>query len=203
MIEDFFRLSSDAVRYYPQPCITSSLAPPIFSAALSALALQQREPILATLHYYHDLLSFGFEMPAVSEFTGAEGEAYRNPTEIQQAVRQLVVSQGQLLTQRLLAGMMFTFPLDCVPDASGILMTLFDLMPQEAGIWIESTLRMAPAGTIKAGEAERLMKGISDKIGSGEIGRIRAVLQGMFSFWESEPVGTLFSLFFSLSDRSC
>ena len=189
MIEDFFRLSSDAVRCYPQQCITSSLSLPIFSAALSALALQQREPIIATLHYYHDLLSFAFELPAVSDFSSAEGEAYHNPAEIQQAVRQLAASQGQLLTQRLLTGMMFTFPLDCVPDASGILMTLFDLMPREAGLWIENTLHLAPAGSIKAGEAERLMKGISDKVGSGDIGRIRAVLQGMISMIISIKLG--------------
>lgn len=140
--------------------------------------------MIATLHYYHDLLSFGFEMPAVSSFSSSEGEpAYGTPGEIQQLVKQLVLSQGQVLSQRLLTGMMFTFPLDCVPDASGILMTMFELMPQETGTWVESTLQMVPAGSIKAGEAERLLKGISDKVRTGEIGRIRAILQGRYCFF--------------------
>ncbi|BDD56189.1 hypothetical protein MAP00_001664 [Monascus purpureus] len=177
VIEDFFRLSSDAVRYYPKESISSSLAVPIFSAALSALTLQQREPVMAALHYYHDLLSFAFDMPAVSDFPTTEGEVYSNPAEVQQAVKQLVLSRGQLLAQQLLTGMMFTFPVDCVPDASGILMTMFDLIPQETGVWLQTTLQMVPAGSLKPGEAERLLKGISDKVASGEVGKIRALLR--------------------------
>jgi transportin-3 len=179
VIEDFFRLSSDAVRFYPKECITSNLAVPIFSAALSALTLQQIDPLMATLHYYHDLFSFAFDKPAVSGFTAPDGEAYSNPPEIREAVKQLIASQGQVLVQRILTGMMFTFPGECFPDASGLLMSLFYLMPPEAGGWVQSTLQMLPAGTMKAGEAERLLKGISDKVQSGETRKIRALLQGM------------------------
>jgi transportin-3 len=74
--------------------------------------------------------------------------------------------------------MMFTFPGDCFPDASGVLMTLFEMLPQEAGTWVQSTLQMLPPGSIKPGESERLMKGISDKIQIGEMRRIRVLLQG-------------------------
>lgn len=179
MIEDFFRLSSDAVRYYPKECISSSLAVPIFSAALSALTLQQVEPVIATLHYYRDLFSFAFEKPLVSQLTGPEGNTSPNPPEVQEAVRQLIASQGQLLAQRVLTGMMFTFPADCFPDASGVMMTMFDLMPQEAGVWLQSTLQMLPAGTMKTGEAERLLKGIAEKVQTGETRKIRVLLQGL------------------------
>ncbi|ODM14548.1 hypothetical protein SI65_10034 [Aspergillus cristatus] len=177
VIEDFFRLSSDAVRYYPKECISSSLAVPIFSAALSALTLQQVDPLIATLHYYRDLFSFAFDKPIVSEFTSPEGEGYVNPPEVQAAVRQLIASQGQLLAQRVLTGMMFIFPGDCFADASGVLMTMFELMPQEAGAWLQSTLQMLPAGTMKPGEAERLLKGVADKVQSGETRKIRVLLQ--------------------------
>ncbi|OJJ42702.1 hypothetical protein ASPZODRAFT_20229 [Penicilliopsis zonata CBS 506.65] len=177
VIEDFFRLSSDAIRFYPEKCITSSLAIPIFSAALSALTLQQVEPVTATLHYYRDLLGFAFDKPAVSEFTGPDGKPYSNPPEIQAAVKQLVSSQGHLLAQRVLTGMMFTFPGDCFPDASGVLMAMFELMPPESGAWVQSTLQMLPAGTMKPGEAERLLKGIAERVQSGDIRRIRTLLQ--------------------------
>lgn len=180
MIEDFFRLSSDAVRFYPKESVTSSLSVPIFSAALTALTLQQVEPVLATLHYYRDLFSFAFDKPAVSGFTSAEGEVYSNPPEIQQAVHQLVASQGEALAQRVLAGMMFTFPEDCFPDASGVMMAMFQLMPQECGRWLQTTLQMVPAGTMKPAEAERLLKGVSDKVQSGEMRKIRVLLQGLF-----------------------
>lgn len=178
MIEDFFRLSSDAVRYYPKECISSSLAVPIFSAALSALTLQQVEPLIATLHYYRDLFSFAFDKPIVSQFTSPEGKVYVNPPEVQEAVKQLIASQGQLLAQRVLTGMMFIFPGDCFADASGVLMTMFELMPHETGAWLQSTLQMLPAGTMKPGEAERLLKGVADKVQSGETRKIRVLLQG-------------------------
>ncbi|OXV07638.1 hypothetical protein Egran_04593 [Elaphomyces granulatus] len=177
VIEDFFRLASDAVRYYPKECTTSSLAIPIFSAALSALSLQQIDPLIATLHYYRDLLSFGFENTSISELGDPEGEHYANPAEVQTAVKQLLTSQGHLLVQRVLTGMMFSFPGDCFPDASGVLMSLFELIPQEAGTWLQSTIQMLPAGSMKPGEAERLMKGISDKVQSSETRKIRVLLQ--------------------------
>ncbi|KAJ5320594.1 hypothetical protein N7508_000877 [Penicillium antarcticum] len=177
VIEDFFRLSSDAVRYYPKKCISSSLAIPIFSAALSALTLQQVDPLIATLHYYRDLFSFAFDKPMVSEFTTPEGQPYSTPPEVREAVKALIASQGQPLAQRVLTGMMFTFPGDCFPDASGVIMTMFELLPQESGAWLQSTLQMLPAGSMKQGEAERLLKNVSDKVQSGETRKIRALLQ--------------------------
>lgn len=178
MIEDFFRLSSDAVRYYPKESVTSSLSVPIFSAGLTALTLQQVEPLLAALHYYRDLFSFAFDKPAVSGFTSPKGEVYTNPPEIQQTVQQLVASQGEALAQRVLAGMMFTFPEDCFPDASGVLMAMFQLLPQESGRWLQTTLQMVPPGTMKPAEAERLLNGVSDKLQSGDMRKIRVLLQG-------------------------
>ncbi|KAJ5474888.1 hypothetical protein N7475_004454 [Penicillium sp. IBT 31633x] len=177
VIEDFFRLSSDAVRYYPKKCISSSLSIPIFSAALSALTLQQVDPLIATLHYYRDLFSFAFDKPMVSEFTSPEGQPYITPPEVREAVKALILSQGQLLAQRVLTGMMFTFPGDCFPDASGIIMTMFELLPHETGAWLQATLQMLPSGSIKQGEAERLLKNVSDKVQTGETRKIRTLLQ--------------------------
>ncbi|KXG52428.1 Armadillo-like helical [Penicillium griseofulvum] len=177
VIEDFFRLSSNAVRYYPKKYITSSLAVPIFSAALSALTLQQLDPLIATLHYYRDLFSFAFDKPMVSQFTSPEGQPYVTPPEVREAVKALIISQGQPLAQRVLTGMMFTFPGDCFADASGVLMTMFELLPQETGGWLQATLQMLPAGTMKHGEAERLLKNVSDKVQSGDTRKIRVLLQ--------------------------
>lgn len=178
VIEDFFRLLTDAVRFYPKRVITSALAAPIFSAGLSALTLQQIEPLTATLHYYYDLLSFGFEKPTVSEFNDANGEPFTNPPEVQAAVKQLISSEGHVLVQRVLTGMMFSLPGDCFPDASAVLMLLFQLAPREAASWVESTVQMLPSGTLKQGEADRLLKGISENVQSGETRKVRVLLQG-------------------------
>jgi transportin-3 len=60
-------------------------------------------------------------------------------------------------------------------------MTMFELLPQESGAWLQSTLQMLPAGSMKQGEAERLLKNVSDKVQSGETRKIRALLQGMLT----------------------
>ncbi|PGG98023.1 hypothetical protein AJ80_09592 [Polytolypa hystricis UAMH7299] len=177
MIEDFFRLVTDAVRFYPKKSLTSPLAEPIFSASLSALTLQQVDPLTATLHYIRDVLSFGLDKPSISDFTDASGEPFHNAPEIRVAAKQLVSSQGPVLVQRVLTGMMFSFPGDCFPDASGVLMSLFELMPREAGEWVEATVQMLPAGTMKPGESDRLLKTLGEKVTMGDTRRIRVVLQ--------------------------
>ncbi|CAI7599596.1 unnamed protein product [Penicillium pancosmium] len=57
------------------------------------------------------------------------------------------------------------------------MMTMFQLLPQETGAWLQSTLQMLPAGSMKGGEAERLLKSIADKVQSGETRKIRVLLQ--------------------------
>jgi len=124
------------------------------------------------------LFSFAFDKPTVSEFTSPDGRPYSNPPEVREAVKALLLSQGQVLFQRVLTGMMFIFPGDCFPDASGVMMTLFEVLPHETGAWLESTLQMLPPGSMKPAEAERLLKGIAEKVQSGETRKIRVLLQG-------------------------
>jgi transportin-3 len=178
VIEDFFRLQADGVRYFPKRTITSPLAVHTFSAALAALKLQQVDPLTATLHYLRDLLSFGFEKPAVSDFTTPDGQAFTNPPETRAAVKQLINSQGSELVQRVMAGMMYHFPGDCFPDASGVVMSLFELLPHDSARWVEGTIQLLPQGSLKQGEGERLMKGIAEKIDASDTRKTRALLQG-------------------------
>ncbi|KAI9840359.1 MAG: Nuclear import receptor [Sclerophora amabilis] len=154
VIEDFFRLLIDALLYYPYKLISSSLFSPIFSASLTALTLQQHEPLTATLHFLRDLLGYGGSNPPSSNIT-------ENPPEVQEAVRKLILSEGETLVQRVLTGMMFSFPKDCFPDASGVLLAVVELLPEQASGWVARTVQMLPAGTIKQGEIDRLMSSIN------------------------------------------
>lgn len=88
--------------------------------------------------------------------------------------------------QRLLTGMMFTFPRDCLQDASGVLMSLFELMPGQAALWVKSTIGILPAGSIKAGEIDRVMNSIAEKVQAGDYRKLRYVLQGMSTLCMSE-----------------
>ena len=81
--------------------------------------------------------------------------------------------------QRIMTGMMFHFPRDCFPDASGVLLVLFEIMPEEVARWIGATIGMLPQGTVKEGEGERLMAAIGQKIQAGDFRKVRVLLQGM------------------------
>ncbi len=178
VIEDFFRLLIDALIYYHQQLLVSPVCQHILSASLSALTLQQDAPLTATLHYLRDLLSYGTDHPNSSDFDNDHGsETPRNPPQLQQAVRQLVGAQGEPLVQRILTGMMFSFPRDCLQDASGVLLALFEVLPHETAVWVKGTLAMLPVGSIRAGEADRLMNAIGTKVQGGDFRKVRVLLQ--------------------------
>jgi len=177
MIEDFFRLAADAVRYYPDKVIPSSLAEPMVNACLTALTLQQLEPLLATLHFLRDFLDFGYEHPPVSNLDGPNGISQKTPPQIQNAVKRIISITGQQMVQRVLTGLMFSFPEDVYPDASAIMLALFNIVPQATVQWVQATLQLLPAGTLKPAEANKLMKGISDKLQQNEPRKVRVLLQ--------------------------
>lgn len=138
-----------------------------------------------TLHYLRDFLSYSTNRRTSSSFNETTNPLNRSSaTEIQTTVKELVVAQGEALVQRVLAGMMFSFPRDCLQDATGVLIALFELMPQETAVWFRGTITTLPAGTVKAGEAERVMNSIAAKIQAGDLRKLRAVLQGMMISWK-------------------
>jgi len=174
LIEDFFRLSQDVLLYHSHKAIPSPLMSSILTAATSVLVILKEEPLMATLHFLRDFLAYGGNDSPYSTF---DQPPRVNPPQIQNQVKRLVMEQGASLTQRLLSGMMFTFPQDCYPDASGVLLGLFQLMPAETAGWVGETLKMVPEGTLAAGEADRVLRGINQRIQSGETRQIRTLLQ--------------------------
>jgi transportin-3 len=172
VIEDFYRGLTDAILYYPHKLIPSNLFTPIFQAAVSALALEQRDPLIATLHYIRDVIGYGSSNPPVS--IGAP-----NPPAIQRIVQELLLAQGELLVSRVLAGMMITFPKDCFADGSGVLLQLLEILPQQTAQWISKTIAMLPEGTVSEAEQKRLMLGIEARLAEGQGGlrSVRSLLQ--------------------------
>jgi transportin-3 len=161
VIEDFFRLSQDVLLYHSHKAIPSPLIGSILTAATSCLAILKEEPLMATLHFLRDFLAYGGHD---SPFSSFEQRQRTNPAPIQQTVKRLVSAQGETLTQRLLSGMMFTFPQDCYPDASGVLLGLFQLLPQETSQWVKATLALVPEGTLSPQEEQKLVRGINQYV---------------------------------------
>ncbi|KAH8884850.1 exportin 1-like protein [Thozetella sp. PMI_491] len=170
VIEDFFRLLIDALLYYPHKIVPSPLFTPIFQAAISALALEQQEPLSATLHYIRDLLSYGGDNPAGSSTNlGPNGE------QIRQIIRQLLMTHGEALIKQTMAGMMITFPRDCFADGSGVLLGMFQLLPEQTAQWVERTIHMLPEGTVTQVEASRLMVKIKERLQGSDPSGLRQV----------------------------
>ena len=178
--------------YYSPQFLTSNITADILSASISALSLQQEPPLTTTLHFLRDFLSYGTLHPNRSTFPshenphsyvpGSAASHSLNPPELQTTVKNLVLRQGKALVDRILAGMMFTFPRDCHQDASGVMLALFELFPVQTAGWVQGTISMLPAGSLKAGDAEKLMRGIADKLsvvenGSGDLRKVRVLLQ--------------------------
>jgi transportin-3 len=172
VIEDFYRLLIDALLYYPHKLVQSELFDPIFQAAIAALALEQRDPLSASLHYIRDVVGYGGENPPSSSSSP-------NPPEIQHAVQKLLVSNGEGLVKSIMAGMMITFPNDCFSDGSGVLLGLFEILPEQTTTWVDKTVRMLPAGTVTDADIDRLMAGIRDRLSLGHDGlrKVRSLLQ--------------------------
>ena len=179
VIEDFFRLLIDALIYYNHQLIPAAICGPTLSAAIASLVLQQEGPLIMTLHYIRDFLSYGTDRPTSSRF-GEMSNAARHPSaaELKKIVKDLMVIQGEALVQLTLAGMMFSFPRDCLQDASGVLIALFELMPQQTASWFGGTIATLPTGSFKAGETDRIMNNIATKIQAGDIRKLKSVLQG-------------------------
>lgn len=172
VIEDFYRLLIDALLYYPHKLIPSALFTPIFQASVSALALEQRDPLSAALHYIRDVIGYGGKSPPSSSSSP-------NPPEIQRTVQELILSNGENLVKNVMAGMMITFPSDCFTDGSGALLGLFELLPEQTTSWVDKTLRMLPPGTLRDIEIDRLIAGIRDRLSTGSDGlrKVRSLLQ--------------------------
>lgn len=184
LIEDFFRLMSDVLMFFPFQHISSDLFEPSFNATLSALTLEQMEPLMATLHFLQDLLGYGYTSPPMS---------VRNRDSIPDNVRSTVVSlatnNGQQLCARLVSGLIFSFPRDCVTDASSLMLTLFQLVPsQQALEWLSATLNMLPEGSIGQEEKDKLLARVNGAMTSGDFKRVRTLLKDFTALYARRNV---------------
>lgn len=170
VIDDFFRLLIDALLYFSTKLMPSHLMGSIFEASIYALTLEQRDPLSSTLHFLRDLLSYGGDNPATGE-----GLPEASAAELRGIVKNLLSAHGGSLVKQVMAGMMITFPRDCFADGSGVLLALFELLPQQTTEWVASTIQMLPEGTVSPAEADRLMTKIREKLQSNDAGGVRGV----------------------------
>lgn len=76
-----------------------------------------------------------------------------------------------------MTGMMYSYPRDVFPDASGALLAMFQLLPAETANWVKQTVELLPEGSISRQEKDRLEVNIGQRIESGDIRKVRSLLQ--------------------------
>jgi transportin-3 len=142
--------------------ILSPLMPHVVRAACWSLELLKFDVLIAVLRFLRDFIDNGGPDSPYSSL----GQPAANSPEIQATVKQLLQQHGQEITERVLRGMMETFPEDCIPDASGVVLDLLNVMPQETTTWIATTLQNLPANSIRPQEREKLASGIQQYVRS-------------------------------------
>ncbi|KAH7382491.1 armadillo-type protein [Phaeosphaeria sp. MPI-PUGE-AT-0046c] len=174
LIEDYFRLAADMALYFPTESISSPLMETIILAACSSLTLLKEDPIIATLHFLRDLLAYGRNSSPSSSFDTTRQDV---PEALRNRVKQLVMGAGVQLVQRIMTGMMYSFPEGAFADSSGVLLDLFELMPEQVAQWVANTVNMLPQGSITPQESERFLNNIRQRIQTGDVRMIRTILQ--------------------------
>lgn len=173
LIEDFFRLLSDALMFHSTRIISNlPFLDLLFTAAQSSLAQQKTESLIAVLRFLRDLLGFGFEDPP---FTSEPGS--KNPELIRTRIRQVIDVKGEQLAARILGGLMTDFPRDCIPDSSGVLMRLAELEGKEFAEWMKRTMALLPEGSLGRGEVERFLKEVEGAVTGNNWISLRYALQ--------------------------
>jgi transportin-3 len=181
VIEDFFRFLADGIMFHPTRIILSNLLQPIIEASLAALDLQQIEPLLSVLQFLRDLLGYGREAPPNSHYS-------KTPLEVRNAVQAAALAMGERITQRILSGLMYSFPSDCVTDSSGVMLELVELCPVQMIQWIKSTLELLPAGSVSPAEAQKFLKNVETSAANKDWNKIRYTLRDFTAWYRRKNV---------------
>ena len=202
MIDDYFNFANDTINYFPRHMLASQLTPSILAASCTSLTVLKEQPITNTLHFLHDLLAWGeptapiSQMPNLDSSTDSVTDSTHNrnndetPPEIRQAIHELVPANGfgETLTQRCLTGMLYSFPEECISQASSVLLKLFQLFPAASAQWTADTITLLPVGSVVEQERDRLRTNIAQRIESQEIGKVRPLLQDFCSAFRRRNV---------------
>jgi len=186
--------------FHPAKIIMSNLLQPIIEASLASLDLQQTEPLLSVLQFLRDLLAYGREAPPNSTYR-------KTPMEVRNAVKAAALTMGERITQRILSGLMYSFPSDCVTDSSGVMLELVELCPQQMIQWIKSTLELLPAGSVSPAEAQKFLNSVETAASNKDWNKIRYTLRDFTAWYRRKNVSIPSSLpsfrYLSFTDGVC
>lgn len=144
----------DTLLVYPIRLCTSPLCEIVLRAAMASLVIEQPESLSIVLGFVCDLLNYGFKTPPTSVHKDI-------PASVQASVRTLIRTHGEQLFGLVVSGVIYSFPRDCVTDASSVVRPLIELEPELALQWLAQVLRVLPTGSVSDREKEEFYQSMA------------------------------------------
>lgn len=178
IVDDFFRMIEDILIFFPVELLSSDLLYPTYQAGLIALSLTEYDPIISALHFFKDLFGYALDKPSNSKEpnNGPAAEAGKK------LVFDLVNEKqgGEELLGRLVQGLIYTFPKDCITTASSVFPSLMQVAPRASGLfesWLSKALDNLPQDSIGEVERRKLIERVSSCLKSGDYRRAQTAVR--------------------------
>lgn len=175
VIEDFFRLMTDALHGNPQHFVDSQYLETVLQACLACLIIEQVDALTALLRFLRDLLGWLSISPPTS------GQQISDAARAK--LSNIVFRSGESLTDALFLGQVWKFPRDCISDASGALLILIETQSSSVLPWINKSFSRLPVGSVGQQEADLLLQNMQNSCRTGDFKRARSQLQDFTSLY--------------------
>lgn len=180
VVEDFFRLMLDALLGNPDIFYKSSYLETTVQACLASLSIEQIDALTTMLRFLRDLLAWALPSPP----TSGQQISY----EAKSALDKVISTYGQQLTLIVFVGQVYSFPSDCVTDASGVILVLLEVQPGLAISWLQTSLEQLPTGSMSEEEKGRFIQNLQQSCQAGELRRARSQLQDLTTLYRRRMV---------------
>jgi transportin-3 len=185
VIEDFFRMMSDLLMFYPVRLVSDLdlLKSTLRASVLTLTTVNEMAPLVSCLHFLIDFVSWGLPNPPISFFD-------ENPAGVQTTVQQFLVldnNGGQLLGV-VLNGLVFRFHNDIQQDASDLLLKILTVLPdfQVAVGWLNEVVHALP--NVNEKEIHKLISTISVALPNKDNRRVRSSLKDFVNWYSRKNV---------------
>lgn len=169
VVEDFFRLMTDALHGNADMFFSSKYLETTLQACMASLSIEQTDSLTSILRFLRDVLAWSLATPPASgQNISAQSQA---------ALHGLIVKYGEQLTGLIFTGQIYNFPRDCVGDASGAMLSLLEFQPAAALSWIETSFDRLPQGSVGPAEKTKFLDGMRQSCAGGDYKRARSQMQ--------------------------
>lgn len=180
VIEDFFRLMTDALHGNADMFYSSVYLETILQACMASMSIEQTESLTSVLRFLRDFLSWGLTTPPVSQ------QQISQPSRA--ALMGLIEKYGSQLANVVFCGQIYNFPRDCVSEASGAILLLLEIQSAAALSWIQSSFASLPTGSVNDEERSKFLDSMRQSCQNGDLKRARSQMQDFTTLYRRRMV---------------